>query len=112
MVGLKLNLSNIIPKKRGKGEQKAVAEKEKKKVKTVSNGELKQPASSQTQTDQTTKPLIKDPVQAIKKHKLSIADVIAPETLEVDFDYLKINNVYLRTIFVSGYPRYVSPGWL
>jgi len=41
-----------------------------------------------------------------------IADVIAPQAIEVDFDYIKINDVYFRTIFVGGYPRFVAPGWL
>jgi type IV secretory pathway VirB4 component len=39
-------------------------------------------------------------------------DVIAPKNLEVDFDYIKIDDVYIRTLFISGYPRFVSPGWL
>ena len=32
--------------------------------------------------------------------------------MEEDFDYIKINDVYFRTIFVGGYPRFVAPGWL
>lgn len=43
---------------------------------------------------------------------LSVQDVIAPQNIEVDFDYIKINNRYFRTLFVAGYPRFVSPGWL
>jgi conjugal transfer ATP-binding protein TraC len=39
-------------------------------------------------------------------------DVIAPPSIEVDFDYLKIGNYYFRTLFVSGYPRFVSANWL
>ncbi|OGM10380.1 hypothetical protein A2Y68_01885 [Candidatus Woesebacteria bacterium RBG_13_46_13] len=39
-------------------------------------------------------------------------DIIAPQSLETEFDYVKINNVYFRTLFVAGYPRFVSPGWL
>jgi len=41
-----------------------------------------------------------------------ILDIVAPQSLEVDFDYIKINNVYFRTLFIAGYPRFVSPGWL
>jgi type IV secretory pathway VirB4 component len=41
-----------------------------------------------------------------------VQDVIAPSAIEVDFDYLKINNHYTRTLFVAGYPRYVSANWL
>jgi type IV secretory pathway VirB4 component len=43
---------------------------------------------------------------------VSVLDVIAPQSIEEDFDYFKINNVYFRTIFVGGYPRFVAPGWL
>ncbi|HAU65132.1 TPA: hypothetical protein DCW32_01065 [Candidatus Woesebacteria bacterium] len=44
--------------------------------------------------------------------KMNLLDVISPQSVEVDFDYLKINDVYFRTIFVGGYPRFVAPGWL
>lgn len=43
---------------------------------------------------------------------VSIQDIIAPPAIEVDFDYLKMGNTYFRTLFVSGYPRYVSANWL
>ena len=42
----------------------------------------------------------------------SVQDIIAPSAIEVDFDELKINNRYTRTLFVAGYPRYVSANWL
>ncbi len=42
----------------------------------------------------------------------NVLDVIAPQLVEEDFDYIKINDVYFRTIFVGGYPRFVAPGWL
>lgn len=41
-----------------------------------------------------------------------VQDIIAPSVIEVDFDYLKINNRFTRTLFVAGYPRYVSANWL
>ncbi|MFZ5365824.1 MAG: VirB4-like conjugal transfer ATPase, CD1110 family [Patescibacteria group bacterium] len=43
---------------------------------------------------------------------VSVQDVIAPSAIEVDFDYIKINNTYFRTLFVAGYPRFVSANWL
>jgi len=43
---------------------------------------------------------------------LTINDLIAPPTIEVDFDFLKIGNQYYRTLFVAGYPRFVSANWL
>ncbi|MBI4029522.1 MAG: ATP-binding protein [Candidatus Blackburnbacteria bacterium] len=42
----------------------------------------------------------------------SIQDIIAPQKIEVDFNYIKIDDRYFRTLFVSGYPRFVYPGWL
>jgi type IV secretory pathway VirB4 component len=42
----------------------------------------------------------------------NLLDTIAPQSIEEDFDYIKINDVYFRTIFVSAYPRFVAPGWL
>jgi len=44
--------------------------------------------------------------------KYSVLNAIAPQKMETDFDFLKINDTYFRTIFVSGYPRFVVPGWL
>jgi conjugal transfer ATP-binding protein TraC len=43
---------------------------------------------------------------------LNIRDVIAPSLVEVDFDNIRVNNMYYRTLFVAGYPRYVSANWL
>lgn len=51
-------------------------------------------------------------LQAFAKGMVSIQDVIAPPAIEVDFSFLKISNTYLRTLFVSGYPRYVAANWL
>jgi len=49
---------------------------------------------------------------AITKKTMSPVDLIAPSQIEVDFDYFKINDIYFRTLYISGYPRFVSPGWL
>jgi type IV secretory pathway VirB4 component len=57
------------------------------------------------------KPKITSPSLAVAGGS-SVLDVIAPQSIEEDFDYFKINNVYFRTIFVGGYPRFVAPGWL
>ncbi|KKR11273.1 MAG: Type IV secretory pathway VirB4 component-like protein [Candidatus Woesebacteria bacterium GW2011_GWA1_39_21] len=59
----------------------------------------------------STKPEIIDPNKTVADG-MTVLDVVAPKTFEIDFDYIKINGVYFRTLFVSGYPRFVSPGWL
>lgn len=43
---------------------------------------------------------------------VSILDIIAPEAIEVDFTYQRINATYTRTLFISGYPRSVPANWL
>lgn len=57
-----------------------------------------------------TKVKSKNPVKLTEKEE--VLDVIAPQAIETDFNYIKINDVYFRGLFASGYPRYVSPGWL
>ncbi len=47
-----------------------------------------------------------------QKNKISIPDVIAPPSIEVDFNHIRVGNKYYKTLFVNGYPRFVSPNWL
>jgi len=60
----------------------------------------------------TTAPAPKSPASQSGSTRTSIQDIIAPSAIEVDFSHLKIDDVYLRTLFVTGYPRYVSANWL
>ena len=57
------------------------------------------------------KPKITDPIAALSTG-MDLVDIIAPESVELDFDNVKIGDIYFKTIFVSGYPRFVSPGWM
>jgi len=43
---------------------------------------------------------------------MSIQDIIAPLEMEIDFNQVKIEELYYRTFFISGYPRFVGPNWL
>lgn len=43
---------------------------------------------------------------------LTIRDLVAPPAIEVDFDTIKVGDRYFRTLFVAGYPRFVSANWL
>jgi len=58
------------------------------------------------------KPRFVSPAYSVMNQKMNLLDVISPQSVEVDFDYIKVNDVYFRTIFVGGYPRFVAPGWL
>ena len=65
----------------------------------------------QNKTTQAQKPIIKNPSEG-QAQGLGVLDSIAPQSMEEDFDYIKINDIYFRTLFVAGYPRFVAPGWL
>jgi type IV secretory pathway VirB4 component len=51
-------------------------------------------------------------IENLEKGLVSVQDIIAPGAIEVDFDHLKIGNKYFRTLFIAGYPRFVSANWL
>ena len=54
----------------------------------------------------------RSPIAAIQKGMVSLPDVIAPSSVEVDFNYIRVGERFYKTFFVVGYPRYVSPNWL
>ena len=49
--------------------------------------------------------------KTFRRGLLSIIELIAPESFEVNPHYLKLGGKFLRTIFVISYPRYISVGW-
>lgn len=52
------------------------------------------------------------PLGALQKGTVSLPDIIAPSSVEVDFNYIRVGERFYKTFFVVGYPRYVSPNWL
>jgi len=42
---------------------------------------------------------------------VAIRDLIAPSALRVESTYLQLGSVFLRTIYVITYPRYIAVGW-
>lgn len=51
-------------------------------------------------------------ISKIEKGMVSLTDVIAPSSVEVDFNYIRVGERFFKTFFAVGYPRYVSPNWL
>lgn len=48
----------------------------------------------------------------LAKGTVNIKDIVAPSFIEVDFNHLRIDDKFYRTLYVVGYPRYVSANWL
>lgn len=47
----------------------------------------------------------------MEEEKKNIIDAISPPALEVNSNYLKLGNKFVKTMFVFNYPRYLSTGW-
>ncbi len=60
----------------------------------------------------TTDQNLQKNLQQFASGMVSTQDLIAPEAIEVDFNHLKIGDKYVRTLFIAGYPRFVSANWL
>lgn len=50
--------------------------------------------------------------KVLGKGTVSIKDIVAPSFIEVDFNHIKIEDKHYCTLYVVGYPRYVSANWL
>lgn len=51
-------------------------------------------------------------MQVLQKGMTSVVDLIAPSSVEVDYKYIRIGDRFYSTLFIAGYPRYVSANWL
>lgn len=68
----------------------------------------------------TKKPNLSQPVnegpapsaENLQKSTTSLADIIAPSSVEIDFNFIRVGERYYKTFFAVGYPRYVSANWL
>jgi conjugal transfer ATP-binding protein TraC len=54
----------------------------------------------------------KTPAEVLAEGMINVRDIIAPAAMEIDYNHLRIGNTYYRTMFVSGYPRFVGANWL
>lgn len=72
----------------------------------------KQTVASAPTADQQHEKALQEQIQQFSAGLVSIQDIIAPEGIEVDFTYQKINSTFTRTLFIAGYPRMVPANWL
>ncbi len=47
----------------------------------------------------------------LRQGSLKIRELIAPASFRVTPNYLELNGIFVRTLFVLTYPRYISLGW-
>lgn len=67
----------------------------------------KKPASKQQEADLISL----EEERVFREGTVTIRDLIAPSAFRVESNYLQLGDIFLRTIFVISYPRYISVGW-
>lgn len=73
---------------------------------------FQKPKNSQTPVENKPTKTDGDMANFLAAGSVSLKDIVAPSFIEVDFNNIKIDDKYYRTLYVVGYPRYVSANWL
>lgn len=85
-----------------------------KPVNTTQGGKKEAAPMSQ---EQLMKAQMKEEMVTLEEERVyregtvAIRDLIAPSAFKVDTTFIQLGDVFLRTIFVITYPRYISVGW-
>ncbi len=90
-----------------KPQQLQKQEEQEEKIKQVTQ---KEEIKDIEQAPEVIKELVEEE-KAYRKGAISIRDLIAPASMQVNPDYLRLGEKYVRTMFVIGYPRYINVGW-
>ena len=63
-------------------------------------------------TENQTPPVAQPENPQMPTGMLSPVDIISPSSIEVDFNHIRVGEKFHKSLFVNGYPRYVSANWL
>ncbi|MBI5732164.1 MAG: DUF87 domain-containing protein [Candidatus Magasanikbacteria bacterium] len=55
--------------------------------------------------------IILEEEQIYRKGVVSVKDLVSPAAFRVDPSFVRLNDIFARTIFVVTYPRYITVGW-
>lgn len=55
---------------------------------------------------------IQEAEKAYREGLATIKDLIAPSSMEISYDKLRVSGLYAKTFFVYAYPRYAEVNWL
>ena len=50
--------------------------------------------------------------QQQEEKRRRLIDVIAPPAISIESDYSKLGDTFVKTLFVSSYPRFFAQNWL
>lgn len=86
-----------------------------KKNKTQPNQPVAAPSAPQASgamIPKTQQPALSKEIERLKQGSVSLVDLIAPSSVEVDFKHIRVGDIFYRSFIVVDYPREVSPSWL
>lgn len=69
------------------------------------------PPPPQEELGQATEKELLEAERLLREGSVKVRDLIAPAAFRVQSDHVELNGVYLRTLFILTYPRYISVGW-
>ena len=69
-------------------------------------------ATAQQPAHHAVDPSVQRGIDTLKKGSISLVDLIAPSSVEVDFKHIRVGDAFYRSFIVVDYPREVSPSWL
>lgn len=82
-------------------------------------GKKEKNAQNTTETNGSTPHSKQEDLKALKEaEKLyneglaSLKDLISPASMKIEYDTIKLNNLYVRSFMVYAYPRYIETNWL
>lgn len=82
---------------------------QKQQPKKPSGDEPKKLTPGQLQAAEQKKTLEEE--RSYRRGTIAVRDLIAPASFQINPDFLRIGNKYVRTLFIVTYPRYVNIGW-
>ena len=84
---------------------------EKKLLTTEGAGLRKEPTSIETKVKTEEAAIALEEERVYRRGVASIKDLIAPGSMKVEPNMVRLGDVLVRTMFIVTYPRYVSVGW-
>lgn len=82
----------------------------------IVNGKMRNASNSANLEDAEKKKIESELItleeeRVYREGTVAIRDLISPSAFKVESNFLQLGNTFLRTIFVTSYPRYISVGW-
>src|SRR3989339_2027871 len=69
------------------------------------------PSKEELKREQEEQKIALEEERVYRKGAIGIKDLIAPSAMKVEPSFLRLGDVFCRTLFVVTYPRYVTVGW-